>query len=112
MKRHEHRTHRAPGFHFILGEIVAMHPYLFAVDDQLVIRFAIAKRVEPREIEGAVFLAVRRVEQIIETKIAPFSASSSFKSCRRGYIMQHHLSWRVASSPSLPTVWPIHSLNC
>ena len=29
----------------------------------------------------------------------------------RGYIIQSHLSWRVKSSPSLPTGWPL-SVSC
>ena len=43
-------------------------------------------------------------------KIAPSSASSFCSSFKRGYIMHSHLSWRVKSSPSLPTTSPSHFL--
>ena len=36
-------------------------------------------------------------------KIAPVGASSFRSSCSLGYIMHSHLSWRLKSSPSLPT---------
>ena len=46
----------------------------------------------------------------IETKITPSSANSFCSSFKRGYIMHSHLSWRVKSSPSLPTTSPSHFL--